>query len=626
MAEAALTTTGGGIGAILAAGDRDFLVRNSGEQVRTPPPFLVFAFTRLLPRASPGADLRFGAVIGWIVHVVKISSIEANNVALYFSASWCPPCRQFTPKLIETYKELASQGKSFEVVFVSGDKNDEAFNAYFAKMPWLAVPFSDSEGRKGINGRFKVSGIPHLVILDAKTGEVYTEDGVEFVTGYGVEAYPFTPERINEVNEQEKAAKDSQTIQSVLSTSTRDYLISNNGDKMLNCFIVVVCTQLPISDLVGKYVGLCFVVGGFGPVDQFTSVLAKIYEKLKEVGEKFEVVAVSLDSDESSFKESFAKMPWLAIPHGDKMCEKLVRYFELSSLPTLVLIGPDGKTLNNNVADIIEEHGFEAWEGFPFSAEKLDILAEKAKAKAAAQTLESLLISGDSDFVIGKDGAKVPVTELVGKTVLLYFSAKWCGPCRAFLPTLVKEYNKIKEKNSDFEIVFISSDREQSSFDEFFSGMPWLALPFGDEREALLSKAFRIRGIPSLVAIGPTGQTVGRDAKTPLMAHGADAFPFTEERLEELQRKLDEMAKGWPEKLKHELHEEHELVLLRLGTYRCNGCREMGSTWSYRCGECDFDLHPKCALAEKGKKGEDGKAAEEAPDGYVCEGDVCRKV
>jgi nucleoredoxin len=32
MAERA-TTEGGGIGAILATGDRDFLVRNSGEQV-----------------------------------------------------------------------------------------------------------------------------------------------------------------------------------------------------------------------------------------------------------------------------------------------------------------------------------------------------------------------------------------------------------------------------------------------------------------------------------------------------------------------------------------------------------------------------------------------------------------
>lgn len=535
-------------------------------------------------------------------------------MALYFSASWCPPCRRFTPKLIEAYKELASQGKSFEVVFVSGDQDDEACNAYFAKMPWLAVPFSDSDGRKALDDRFKVTGIPHLIILNAKTGEVYSEDGVEYVSEYGVEAYPFTPERINELKEQEKAAKDNQTIHSVLGTPDRDYLISNKGDKV------------PISDLEGKYVGVCFVMNGYGPVDEFTTVLAEIYGKLKEVGQKFEVVAVSLDSDEAEFNESFARMPWLAIPQGDKMCEKLVRYFELSNLPTLVLIGPDGKTLNNNVAEIVEEHGMDAWEGFPFNAEKLEILAEKAKAKAASQTLQSLLVTGDLDFVIGKDGAKVPVSELVGKTVILYFSAKWCGPCRAFLPTLVKEYNKIKEKNSDFEIIFISSDKDQSSFDEFFSGMPWLALPLGDERKTYLSKTFKIRGIPSLVAIGSNGNTVTRDAKTLLMVHGADAFPFTEERLQELEKKIDEMAKGWPEKLKHELHEAHELVLTRRRTYGCDGCGEMGNSWSYNCAECDFDLHTKCALGEeKSEEEEKGDDTEAAPAGYVCEGDVCRK-
>ncbi|XP_052146508.1 probable nucleoredoxin 1-1 isoform X2 [Oryza glaberrima] len=582
-----------GIATVLAADGRDFLLRNSADQTDG----------QMLDMDFHGCTY-FGTE-------VKISSIEASTVALYFSASWCPPCRRFTPKLIEAYNELVSQGKNFEVVFVSGDKDQEAFDAYFAKMPWLALPFSDSECRAKLNKRFKVRGIPHLVILNATSGEVYTEDGVELVTVHGTEAYPFTTERINELKEQEKAAKDNQTVQSVLGTPTRDYLLSNKGDKV------------PISDLEGKYVGLCFVVNGYGPVVQFTSLLAKFYEKLKEVGEKFEVVAVSLDSDEELSNESFAGMPWLAIPQEDKMGEKLARYFELRGLPTLVLIGPDGKTLNNNVADIIDEHGQDAWEGFPFTAEKMEILAEKAKAKAELQTLESLLVIGDLDFVLGKDGAKVPVSELVGKTVLLYFSAKWCGPCRAFLPKLVDEYNKIKEKHNDFEIIFISSDRDQSSYDEFFSGMPWLALPLGDERKQHLSKTFRVRGIPSLVAIGADGRTVARDAKTPLTAHGADAFPFTEERLLEMERKIDEMAKGWPGKLKHELHDEHELVLTRCTTYGCDGCDEMGSSWSYRCRECDFDLHPKCALGkEEEKKGDDEAEAEADP---ACEGGVCRK-
>ncbi|KAF0922483.1 hypothetical protein E2562_037267 [Oryza meyeriana var. granulata] len=109
------------------------------------------------------------------------------------------------------------------------------------------------------------------------------------------------------------------------------------------------------------------------------------------------------------------------------------------------------------------------------------------------------------------------------------------------------------------------------------------------------------------VAIGPVGKTVTKDVKTPLMAHGADAFPFTEEKLQELEKKIDEMAKGWHEKLKHDLHEEHELVLTRCSTYGCDACREMGNSWSYRCKECDFDLHPKCALEEDEEKKGDEK-------------------
>ena len=135
------------------------------------------------------------------------------------------------------------------------------------------------------------------------------------------------------------------------------------------------------------------------------------------------------------------------------------------------------------------------------------------------------------------------MSELVGKNVLLYFSAHWCPPCRAFLPKLVKAYHEIKEKDNTFEIVFISSDRDQSSFDEFFGGMPWLALPFGDERKPFLSRKFKIQGIPAAVAIGPSGKTITKEARQLIAAHGADAYPFTEEHLKHLEEKLVEKAK-----------------------------------------------------------------------------------
>lgn len=553
---------------------------------------------------------------------MKICSIEASTVALYFSASWCPPCRLFTPKLLQTYQELhelQQDDKShLEVVFVSRDRDEESFDAYFAKMPWLAVPFSDSQSIQRLLSQFKVNGIPNLVILGAETGEIYTKEGVKFISEYGAGASPFTPERIGELKEQEKADKESQTIHSILGTPTRDYLISSGGDKV------------PISELEGKHVALCFLAR---PMREFTAALAEMYEKLRRAGEKFEVVAVFFRCDEKVFQQSLAGMPWLAIPHGDTTCERLVRYFELRSLPTLVLVGPDGKTVSDNIADVVEEHGVDAWEGFPFSdGEKMEALVSRAKARAATQTLESLLVSGDLDYVVGKDGAKkVPVSDLVGKTVLLYFSAKWCAPCRAFLPTLVREYGKIKEEKTsdDFEIVFVSVDKDQSSYDEYLSGMPWLALPLEDARKESLMKKMKIRAIPSLVAVGPSGATLTRDAKAHLLAHGADAFPFTEKVLGELGRTMDEEARAWPGKVRrHDLHEFHELALTRRDAavaYTCDGCEGLGSFWCYRCDRCDFDLHPKCALGKEEK----GKAAmEQLPDpaaAYVCEGGVCRK-
>ncbi|KAF5945361.1 hypothetical protein HYC85_015589 [Camellia sinensis] len=539
---------------------------------------------------------------------VGIESLIDKKVGLYFSASWCGPCRQFTPTLVEVYNELSPNG-NFEIVFVSADEDEESFKAYFSKMPWLAIPFSDSDTRDRLDELFKVMGIPHLVILD-EGGMVATEEGVQIIREYGVDAYPFTSDRVEEIKEQEQVARREQSLKSILAAHSRDFVFSADGRKV------------PISELEGKTVGLYFSLSSYKKCQDFTPKLIEVYEKLKRKGENFEVVMIPLDEDEESFEQTIRRMPWLSLPFKDKTCKKLARFYELSTLPALIIIGPDGKTLHCDVVETIEEHGTLA---YPFTPEKFAELEEIEKKKRETQTLESILVSGDLNFVIGKDGLKVPVSNLVGKNILLYFSAHWCFPCRAFLPKLVEAYHQIMAKDDAFEVIFISSDRDQPSFEEFFSKMPWLALPFGDERQASLARTFRVHGIPMLVALGPTGKTITTEARELVTYHGADAYPFTEERLKEIEAEIEEMAKGWPEKVKHALH-EHELVLTRREEYVCDWCDEAGKVLAFNCDECEFDMHPKCALEEDKESKEDVKVGKKPKEGWLCDGDVCYKV
>lgn len=48
--------------------------------------------------------------------------------------------------------------------------------------------------------------------------------------------------------------------------------------------------------------------------------------------------------------------------------------------------------------------------------------------------------------------------------------------CRQFTPVLAKFY-KAHATKKKFEIIFVSSDRDNAQFMEYFGTMPWVALP-----------------------------------------------------------------------------------------------------------------------------------------------------
>ena len=100
---------------------------------------------------------------------------HARLLGVYVSASWCGPCRAFTPQLSEWYKS-EKRDESCEVVFCSLDRDENSFTEYFAKMPWPhALPFGAGNA---FADRFGVKGVPSLLIF-TRDGTLVNSKGVE---------------------------------------------------------------------------------------------------------------------------------------------------------------------------------------------------------------------------------------------------------------------------------------------------------------------------------------------------------------------------------------------------------------------------------------------------------------
>ncbi|KAF5771486.1 putative protein-disulfide reductase [Helianthus annuus] len=381
---------------------------------------------------------------------------------------------------------------------------------------------------------------------------------------------------------------------SLFASDQRDFLLSPTG------------AQIKISDLEDKTVGIYFSANWYPQCQTFTKLLIQVYDQIQaKKDSKFEIIFVSSDEDLNAFNNFYQSyMPWLAIPFSDLETKKaLNKRYDVEGIPCLVILQPhdDASVLHDGV-ELIYRYGVDV---YPFTNERLDELLRQEKEKHERQTLVNLLTNHDRDFVLAHSASNqvVSVSSLLGKTIGLYFSAQWCLPSHKFTPKLISIYQKIKQNitqqefNGDFEIIYVSTDHNELEFKSSFSVMPWLALPFGDPTSKNLTKYFDIRGIPSLIIIGPDGKTVTNNGRSLINLYEEEAYPFTEARVELLEKQMDENAKNLPSVELHSGH-RHELSLVSQGNgggpFICCDCDEQGSGWAYQCLDCGYEVHTKC--------------------------------
>lgn len=103
---------------------------------------------------------------------VSLSSLRGKYVLIDFWASWCQPCMQELPNVIEQYKTYKDKG--FEIFGVSLDRDRDAWlSTIKAKhMDWIQGWDMENMDEPGaVANLYGVTGIPHTVLLD-KEGKI----------------------------------------------------------------------------------------------------------------------------------------------------------------------------------------------------------------------------------------------------------------------------------------------------------------------------------------------------------------------------------------------------------------------------------------------------------------------
>lgn len=269
-----------------------------------------------------------------IVHLAK-----ADVVGLFFGADWCPSSQPFSTLLGRLYHATKNSKEphksSFEVVFISHDKDEFGYREHTRHMPWLALPWRDRDRKDVLASMFKVRTLPKLVLLQ-RDGTVLTTEGMTRVQRDEVgRKFPWPDDTykaaVSDIFAKSKYVDPDKEIKK---PAGGVYEYEEIKDKIFFFYFAsrAASDPLQLQETVRRYQAL------------------KASPRVEARGQ-FEMIYVPLDETEEDFKAHHLLMPWLTIPFSHRLRRfLLVDRFEIDegSKPRLVVVDTNGKTLNGD--------------------------------------------------------------------------------------------------------------------------------------------------------------------------------------------------------------------------------------------------------------------------------------
>jgi peroxiredoxin len=107
----------------------------------------------------------------------------------------------------------------------------------------------------------------------------------------------------------------------------------------------------------------------------------------------------------------------------------------------------------------------------------------------------------------------VKLSSYKGKVVLVDFWASWCGPCRAANPSVVRLYNKYKEKG--FEVFGVSIDSKKTAWLKAIKQdrIKYTQVNDTDGWYSKIAEAWGVNAIPASFLLDKTGKIIAFDAE-----------------------------------------------------------------------------------------------------------------